>query len=291
MQLSQFIEPDDHHKAWLLLLFAFILIPVGFFFVSQTQLVVWFYQRPNISRIRESIKLDRALQDGYRSEDDKKWGVPARKISFKMFKPDTQERLERLTNSLLREERLQKELLSIYGTNFEEVYATVVPGWEVSPGNIEQIGLTQVSLAAAESVSGEPSVPGFTVRDQVAIPVRLTTSGTPIVTINIAAFDTDNKLKLTLFHEFHHAMNIDGNPRKYYLFQNDLTFLPHYCDYIKRNNLEGWTQYNIIALIIVSWGTLAYLMYGRGDGSPRGLLIELGGRFKRRFFSRYVGPK
>jgi len=242
-------------------LFGFVLSGlIGLVGVFQTEFFVSLLPSPSNAAIKDHIEKSEKIQHDQIAKSAKKWGKPQDGIEFKLFGDAQLKRLQEAKAILFDDNALQSELQNEFGASFHDVNAVVIPSWEMNPDNNELIGITTDGWRQATTAKGEVDVGGFTLRDR---PFRtlVTLDGRPRLVLNPKAFESPKMLRLTLFHELLHAMNVPGfYPWPFTFAQNDLTYLEEYRAYVKREGLEGWHEASIWVLaVLVPWLITAWL--------------------------------
>lgn len=241
-----FIEPEDKHKLWKckvgITLSAIVLI-CGFF---QTQLFVKLLPRPENNVIRAHIEQCRKIQEQLGAQKNPSG------IIFWMFGEKPLRTLEEAKESLLRDDALQTKLKEKFGTSFRELNVVIVPAWAMdTTANNEQIGITYAGWKEATGAKGDSDVGGFTLRDRPGLK-QITVDGRPRIVLNPVCFQDRNSLRLTLFHELLHAMNVPGDyPSRVTFAQNDLIYLPEYTEFVNQENLDGHREAIIWVLAVL----------------------------------------
>jgi hypothetical protein len=238
-----------------------LLALVGIFGILQTEWFVSLLPRPTVEEIRQHINASRALQkqiaDKYRVQIGRE---PDNSIALSPLFTELQQReLQEAIAFLLRDESLQIDLKNNFGLSFGDVNAVIVPGWAISYENVDLIGITLEGWRAAQSASTDTQ--GFTLRDRPGLP-QSTVEGRPIIVLNYWAFRSNDTLRLSLFHEMLHAMNVPGYyPSRLAFTRNDLDYLPQYRDFVSRSGLEGKRDYIIwIVLVLMPWSLFLLLI-------------------------------
>lgn len=163
--------------------------------------------------------------------------------------------LEEAKTSLLNDETLQAELRNEFGACFRDLNVVVIPAWKMdSVDNNEVLGITIDGWRQATTARGELDVGGFTLRDR-PLSASVTVDGRPRIVLNPKAFETAASLRVTLYHELLHAMNIPGfYPWPLTFAQNDLIYLPRYRAFLRREGLGVWTEVRTWVLaVLVPW--------------------------------------
>lgn len=236
---QQFVKPEASFgvkKCWLGIILTVILLLSG---IVQTQRFVTLLPCPSLEEIREHIKQCRAIQANQPQETG---------IVFKLFDEETTKKLEATKDSLINDTELQDELQKTFGMSFRELNAVVVPSWKlISKDNNGLVGVTDDGWIEARKAIGEPDVGGITLRNKPNAR-KWTEDGTPRIVLNTAAF---GNLRLTLFHELLHAMNVPAfYPSPVTFAQNDLTYLPQYRNFVHRAHLDYWHEPKIWFLAV-----------------------------------------
>jgi hypothetical protein len=256
-----FVEPLERYskkRALMLMIFA---AASGVFGILQTDWYVGLFRGPDPAVIRQEIAKCRARQIDlaarYRNESGK---APFSGIVFEpsLFTENQRRSLQDARHFLLGDSSLQKELLEEFGVSFQDIDALVVPSWEMrNDQNSEKVGLTPDGWRVAKNYFRELNAMGFTIRDSGT--ELLSYDGRPRIVLTPEAFRSAKTLRLTLFHEFLHAMNVPGyTPSRFSILQNDLTYLPEYRSFIGRTGLEGWRQTAIWSLGVFTPATLFF---------------------------------
>jgi hypothetical protein len=224
--------------------------------VVQTEWFVRRYPPPGgMEKVKADMTADRDLQNQHREEYAESGKELVQGIAFNsLFTEDQKKALKDVTDSLLNDEHLQDDLKQEFGVSFKDLNAMVIPAWQIhNEGNKFQLGLTDVCWKAAREPAGKLHVGGFTVRDTVKFKGRLTLDGTPRIALNYQAFNSIRDLRLALFHEMLHALNVPGfYPCPIILTQTDLTYLPEYRSFIKQERLNNSSQeYSLWCFLII----------------------------------------
>ncbi len=248
-------EVQDDRKARLLLCVMSAI--VGSLGILQTQWFVSLFPPPvSDGQMREMMAADRTRQQTLREDYRKRTQrEPAQGIViFPLFADDQLSKLAQARDFLLQDQTLEAELERAYGVSLRDVNALVIPAWHLNSYNQELLGLTPEGWAAVRQSSGGFSYSGSIIRDS-RLGRQLTIDGTPRIALNIYAFRSDQTLRLTLFHELLHAMNVPGYyPTRLNFTQSDLTYLPLYRSFVARSGLETKSEAEIrIFLIFLPW--------------------------------------
>jgi hypothetical protein len=227
---------------------AFVMV-IG---ILQTQLFVSSLPCPSQDEVHKHIKASQDIQTAISVDycnKAKRQLDPG--ITFKFFNDEQSKRLNSIAASLLEDEQLQSELMQSFGVSFRGLNVVVVPAWHMdTPDNDEPIGITLEGWKEASTSKGGLDVGGAVLRDRPS-KQRITIDGRPRIMLNPKAFESTETLRLTLFHELLHAMNIPGfYPSALTFAQNDLTYLPEYRSFVRRKNLEGWNELRIWTLAV-----------------------------------------
>ncbi|HLL14618.1 MAG TPA: hypothetical protein VK388_06115 [Pyrinomonadaceae bacterium] len=255
---QSFIEPEDKHKLWKIKVGILLsaLVMVGGFF--QTQLFVRSLPRPETNVIRAHIEHCRKLQDQLGAQKQPSG------IVFRMFSEKPLRTLEEVKESLLKDQALQSELKEKFGISFHELKVVIVPAWAlITIDNNDQIGITYAGWKESNSAKGDSDIGGFTLRDKGGLP-QITLDGRPRIVLNSVSFQDRNSLRLTLFHELLHAMNVPGDyPSKITFAQNDLVYLPEYRAFVNREKLDGYRETTIWFLAVLIPALILILLVRR----------------------------
>jgi hypothetical protein len=249
-----FIEPEEKSELVYLtvgIALSAILLIGGIF---QTQLFVSFWSYPNNKTIRGHMAECRAIQDKMATQD-RQHG-----IIFQLFDDKVRNNLEATRDALLNDDSLQSELEEKFGMSFRELDVVIVPAWENSPDNNALIGITYDGWKEATKVKGFSDVGGVTIRDKPQLSKR-TVDGRPRIVLNPCAFQN---LRLTLFHELLHAMNVPAYyPSSLTFAQNDLIYLSEYREIVSRERLDEWHEIKIWAFAVGVPALLFWLIVRR----------------------------
>ncbi len=262
---KSFGEPEDRYKykrtGFGLVLSLFVCL-IG---VAQTKLFVTALPCPSNEAIRKHVVASLKLQKEQATRYAKKSAQVPDGIVFELFDTDVEfKQLEETKAALLSDDALQKDLRDSFGASFQEVNAVVVPAWKLQTSdNNDVIGITMDGWRQAVTAKGEVDVGGFTLRDRPGR-VACTLDGRPRLVLNPKAFESARMLRLTLFHELMHAINVPGfYPSPVTFAQNDLTYLPEYRAYVKQQKLEGWDEWIIWALAVFMPALISALLAKR----------------------------
>lgn len=248
------IEPQERSDLWRVYvgisLSAFLVI-LGIF---QTQLFVSFLPQPDIEAIRrhmaEAQEIQKQIATNYYSQIGKD-SIRGTGFRTRLFDVKQSRMLEEALNSLQGDEMLQTELKHKFGISFRDLNVVVIPAWQTyTTDNNYIVGLTDYGWREARAARVESDVGGFTVRDRPLVnPVTI--DGTPRIVLNPEAFRSTKALRLTLFHEMFHAMNVPGYyPSRFTFAQTDLTYLPEYRNFVKREQLEEFKEFKLWLLAV-----------------------------------------
>src|SRR5882724_358682 len=232
------------HRPFALLASAsFSLAIVGF---CQTQLFVSLlpYPRAQVLNHREKASLRQSeIQSEYRARTGNE---PLSFVEYRSFSPSVQVELKESMTYLISDERLNTKLKESFGVTLRDTKAVIIPSWEVEDrAGATLVGLTLSgwTMLSSRSISDEH---GVVIRDTGDQSEQLTTDGVPRIVLSASAFQDPKTLRLTLFHELLHALNIPGySPSRVVALQDDLTYLPEYRSIVRQEKLRGWTEYNI----------------------------------------------
>jgi hypothetical protein len=268
-----FIEPEEKfglvHLAVGIILSAILLIGG----ICQTQLFVRFWAYPDNKTIRGHMAECRKLQDAMSH------GNQEHRIVFQLFDDKVRKTLEATRDSLLNDDSLQSELKAKFGVSFRELDVVVIPAWENTPDNIDLVGVTQDGWKEATKVKGYSDVGGVTVRDKPILSKR-TVDGRPRIVLNPCAFQN---LRLTLFHELIHAMNVPAYyPSPLTFAQNDLIYLPEYREIVRREHLDEWREIKIWTFAVIVPALLFGLIIRR--------FVKLRARLRRHAHAGVLSP-
>lgn len=243
------IDRSKKYKLNLSLLGLILSLAVGIVGVFQTRFFVSVLPRPDTAVVREHIRRCRNFQN--RTAADIK--NPSGGIVFKLFDVEPTRKLEKAKESLVNDSALQAELINKFGVCFRDLDVIVAPAW-VLPNDNEQLGITPEGWKQAKLAKGESDVGGLTLRNQPS-QKPVTIDGRPRIVLNPNAFQSAETLRLVLFHELLHALNVPGvYPWPLTFAQNDLTYLPEYRAFIWREGLEGWDESRTWVLaVVVPW--------------------------------------
>jgi hypothetical protein len=238
--VSKHFTESPHHYRFKRALFgailSFLVGVVGIFqtrtFISQLPALDESYISQHVTQCRklQTVKQNNSIQ--------KKSG-----IVVELFDTDKQRKsIEEARDSLLKDEELQSVLREKFGVSFRDLDVVIMPAWKMdTPYNIDQIGITIDGWRQASTAKGETNVGGFTLRDRPTDAKPTTLDGRPRIFINPKAFESEKTLRLIVFHELLHSMNVPGfYPWPLTFAQNDLTYLKEYRYFVKRAGLEGW---------------------------------------------------
>jgi hypothetical protein len=230
------------------------------FGILQTQFYISRADRPGLDAILKEIKASQELQQqaAARWEQAGKSQHENIVIDKNYFTPMQYKAITKETRSLTADE----DTLPYFRTSLGEVHAVIFPAWMIEkPEDFKDFGITKEGVSSAPAVAsadvaGDSLVPAFTLRDRPEQRDRVTEDGWPRIALNLSAFESEETLRLTLFHELLHAGNIPGySPSRFTIFQNDLTYLPEYRGYVAREGLEGWREWRL-------WGWWVFAPWG-----------------------------
>jgi hypothetical protein len=264
-QAGGFVKPKQRYKrlwSWLHLVVTTALVCIG---IIQTQWFVSLLPHPSIDTIRDHIAKCQGLQKEARDHCCKESSQPIQSgIIFKLFSDNQKRHLEAARDILLNDEALDNELRQKFKISLRDLNVVVVPAWQMdTTDNNQLIGISDQGWRDANVAKGEPDVGGCTLRERPGFSA-ITDDGRPRIVLNPKAFEKDRTIRLTLFHELLHAMNVPGYyPSKLTFAQNDLTYLPEYRAYVRQHQLDGWYQYNVL-LFGVGVPLLLFLLVLRG---------------------------
>jgi len=236
---KHFTESPHHYRFKRALFGAILSFLVGVVGIFQTRTFI--SQLPGLdeSYIRQHVTQCRKLQTVKQNNSTQEKSG----IVVELFDNDKQKKsIEEARDSLLKDEELQSVLREKFGISFRDLDVVIVPAWRMdTPDNIEQIGITIDGWRQASTAKGETNVGGFTLRDRPTDAKPTTLDGRPRIVINPKAFESEKALRLIVFHELLHAMNVPGfYPWPLTFAQNDLTYLKEYRYFVKTARLEGW---------------------------------------------------
>ncbi|HWS85663.1 MAG TPA: hypothetical protein VN282_01610 [Pyrinomonadaceae bacterium] len=248
--------------------FIVILLLVGVFGVLQTQLFVILADKPSLERIKRQMKVseDRQREIGARFQQ-RTGRRPHDRIYIcaePLFSKVQYKAIEEATNSLLEDD----DTLPYFKTSLKGVRAVILPAWELeTQQDYLDFGITPEGARHAPAVAGHPLIPALTLRDrdpadQGGFPHEVTEDGTPRIAINLSAFESKERLRLTIFHELLHAGNVPGyDASRFTVLQTDLAYLSEYRGYIAREGLEGWRELKLWGWWVVTpWGVSMLLI-------------------------------
>lgn len=258
----RFTESPQSYRFKRSLFGAILSFLIGVLGIFQTRTFI--SQLPGLdeSYIRQHVTQCRKLQSVKRNNSTKtKSG-----IVVELFDTDKQKQaIEEARDSLLKDEELQSVLRDKFGVSFRDLDVVVIPAWKMdTPDNIKQIGITIDGWRQASTAKGETNVGGFTLRDRPTDTKPSTLDGRPRIVINPKAFESEKTLRLIVFHELLHAMNVPGfYPWPLTFAQNDLTYLKEYRHFVKRAGLEAWDGWDEtrtwVLAVFVPWLICAQL--------------------------------
>jgi hypothetical protein len=228
----------------------------GVFGILQTQWYVGKLKSIDPKNIQQMIRDDEVIQRHQALEYLKSLGVPQVGVLFHkgLFNDTQQQNLKEQFEILLQDKVLEDELQRSFGHSFKEVNAVVLPAWQLhNDFNRQPAGLTELGWSYATTPAGDSNVLGYTIRERPGNDA-VTCDGTPRIALNLEAFVSKESLRLTLFHELLHAMNVpEFIPPRYCLLQTDLTYLPQYRSYVTQAGLEGWHERSTWIFVFAPW--------------------------------------
>jgi hypothetical protein len=252
-------QPD---RKWHIILWAtgtiFLLISIlGFF---QTGIFNSLFTPPTIQEIRQEIvaaqERQRTISQGYRTRygQEPETGIVIGE-SFGKFT----EAIKREVSDLQHQGEINDYLRDKFGVSLDKADVVILPSWvlykpEYNPDELKEIGLTEQGWENAKVHAGEPNVPGYTIRDRFSNEKQLTLSGKPRIFLNEDAFlQSQQGLRLTIFHELLHGINIPGHPLPAWRNrgQTDLDYLPAYHWCISHARLRDDHEFPIWTFVII----------------------------------------
>ncbi|MBC8030939.1 MAG: hypothetical protein H7Z16_12575 [Pyrinomonadaceae bacterium] len=175
------------------------------------------------------------------------------------FSATSEGMLVKALKDLLDDEALQAAIRQDFGRSFHDVNAIVFPAWEAIHDKAV-FGFTDVGRDAALIASRQVFAAGFTVHDRHNQP-QATIDGVPRIGIDREALYDQDTVKLTLFHELFHAMNVPKHePPWYTVMQNDLVYCDEYRDYVKRFGFKYDRERNIWIVTAIPMLFFLYLL-------------------------------
>lgn len=243
------------------LFYAILPMIVGLVGFVQTDAFASLLSRPSDAQIRVSMRESQAIQDEIARRSS--INPPSRAIEFQLFDEAQVTALQNATSFILVDDSLQRELQLAFGRSLRDVTAVVVPSWRINSGNLDLLGITNEGWQSIQTKrsggldllqTSLTDVGGYTLRERPHTPA-VTLDGRPRIVLNLSAFESAAKLRLVLFHELLHAMNIPGYQPPWYAFaHNDLTYLPLYRDYVRRSGFRRFDEYMVwILAVITPW--------------------------------------
>lgn len=240
-------------------LIARIAIPAAFAVVGlcQTSCFGRFLPGYDYATIQEHMKSCKDLQNVREKGREKR-------IDFDSFGPDLEQRLRIAVDSFRNDELLNTRLKSRFGKDFTDLDVVVIPSWEItSKEKADLYGITLVGWSHADKARNTDYVGAYTLRERPN-EGKVTTDGRSRIIINPSAFQSENALRFTLFHELLHTLNIPGyDPPWYFFAQDDLRYLREYREEVDR---RGWILYSqafiwILAVVVPFGIALAQIRY------------------------------
>jgi len=230
-------SPGNENNKGFLRLAAGIGIPLAVAFVgfAQTSFFGRFLPGFDNTLIRSHIKECRALQGP----------LPETPIQFESFEPEQPEleqRLKNAINSFTQDTTLNGTLRNAFGEDFRDLNVIIIPSWVISSEQKADLyGITLEGWNHIAEARNSAYVGAYTLRNRPS-EEKVTKDGRTRIIINPSALQSESALRLTLFHELLHALNIPGRDPPWYGFaQDDLRYLPEYRDEVWR---QGWIMYS-----------------------------------------------
>jgi hypothetical protein len=257
---NQTVQPCSTWKHCFWMITAILSVPLG---ILQTDWFVTRLNHPTDVEVRQMLKEDDEEQQKIRLQYERETRkAPTKGIVFhERFEPNPTRMLTEALAKLKANRELQQAIKNDFGKTFDDLNAVVFPAWETAHHK-SVFGLTDFGIAAARDASGQLFAAGFTVRDRHKMP-RITDEGVPRVGIDVEAFEDQETLKVSLFHELLHAMNVPKYEPAWYTFallQHDLAYCDQYRAYVKRfgfkNNRESLVRIGIMLPLL----TFGYLL-------------------------------
>ena len=229
--------------------------------VLQTEWFVTMLNHPTAAQVQQSIQEDDAEQQKIRRQYEQTGKACITGIVFhERFEQSARDMLNRALTELKANHELQKTLKNDFGKTFDDVDAVIFPAWQTNHHKAVY-GFTEIGLAAARSASAQLFAAGFTIRDRRNKP-QVTEDGVPRIGIDLEAFEDNETLKVTLFHELLHAMNVPKHEPPWYTFsllQNDLAYCDEYRDCIHRFSFKNDREWLVRIGILLPFLALGYL--------------------------------
>lgn len=232
-----------------------VFLLVATFFFLQTEVFISLFTPPSRDEVRKAIATARAKQTligreyKARTGRDPESGVV---ILSELFGDKRTEDIKREVEFLQQDAEINNYLYDAFGVSLADANVVVIPSWAMyRPENEELLGLTTEGRKTNKRHINETDVAGFTIRDKVPQEPQLTLSGRPRIVLNDEAFLSRRTLRLTLFHELLHGINIPGRPPPRWLRRSDLCYLPEYRLCIARAQLNPYRELWLWAFVSV----------------------------------------
>ncbi len=258
------LEAERRHEFFWAIVISCILAASAVVCVLQTEWFVRRCQRPGGGkRVRLDMAHDGQAQRRRRDEYLKENAVePPPGIQIHERFNDNEERwIRQEIDGLKSDMRLREELRNQLGFTFDDLHVEVVPAWEMTLMNGEFFGVTPEGWKDADDNRAWGfNVKGLTVRERHGRSRRATDDGRPRIALHPWSFRSRKTLRLALFHELLHSLNVPGyKASSLTRVQSDLAYLPLYRSYVKRHRLNSSLDDKVIALFL----TGLLIMLGR----------------------------
>lgn len=245
---AHFIKPPSIHPFyWWISIVSSLLFAIGCFFQTETFLTL--FSAPSNDSLRKHILESRSMQDYIkRSAPGDTKRTPG--VQTKFLANYLVERVDEQIKSLKNDPELQSQLTNALGVSFADVDVDILPSWEIERLSIKEVGLTPEGFQ--QTLKGPTDfLSGLTIRDKPGQP-QVTLDGVPKIVLRPGAFASTRELRLTLFHELLHALNIPGyQPTKLNRACDDLVYFGLYRSYVNQSGLQPWDYY--------MWGVFSFI--------------------------------
>lgn len=252
--LRYFLEPPYPIKK-LIFGACFALVASAWCFM-QTEYFLKYTSYPTHEEIKDHMAKSKALQAqvAQRARDSKR-PFPTAPLHQVYFSDTDFIKVKQAYDKVVTDQALEKVLQGEFQTTLNQVNVVMVPAWEVNMKDYcDEAGITNTEgWQDLEKAKEEGDVGGTTIRDKDPNEIR-TLDGVPRVFLMATAFASPPKsLRLAVFHEMLHAMNVPGyrltvklpgikDPVALTRWQNDLSYLAEYKNYVRTAGLETWDK-------------------------------------------------
>jgi len=271
--VQHFLTPDRKLSLKWLLLGVLVSLFLGIFCFMQTEQFVSLMPRPSDQEVRQHIESSKTIQAEVKKKANKP--EPLENPEYLYFSKRQVELLDDARKFLLNDPELNEIVEKRFLGSLKDQQIVIAPFWETdNQGYSEVLGLTKdFGWSDFEEAYNDCHVGATTIREKPQTNHQKTLDGRPRIILKATAFESKRSIRLALFHEMLHAVNIPGyeyKPElpligkiKVTLTQTDLTYLAEYRLFARKADLYRWDDYilGLLTLVFVTAFVWTFVLF------------------------------